>query len=71
MKTNAATATANVMTQSWLTLEEIANDLRLPLSTIYQWRTVGRGPKGIKVGKHVRVSRREYDAWLQALSLAA
>ena len=53
-----------------MTLEEIAKELRIPLSTIYQWRTAGRGPKGIKIGKHVRVSRSAYEEWLRALDTA-
>ncbi len=51
----------------WLTSEWIANDLQVPLSTWYQWRSAGKGPKAIKVGKHVRVRRRDYERWLETL----
>jgi excisionase family DNA binding protein len=54
----------------WLTSEWIANDLQVPLSTWYQWRSAGKGPKAIKVGKHVRVRRRDYEAWLATLAEA-
>lgn len=54
----------------WLTSEWIANDLHVPLSTWYQWRSAGKGPRAIKVGKHVRVRRRDYEAWLDTLSEA-
>ena len=36
----------------WLTSEWIANDLQVPLGTWYQWRSAGKGPKAIEVGKH-------------------
>ena len=62
-----ATSSTTTTGSSWLTLDEIAADLRIPLSTIYQWRTAGRGPKGIKVGKHIRVGRAAYETWLASL----
>lgn len=55
----------------WLTSEWIANDLQVPLNTWYQWRSAGKGPKAIKVGKHVRVRRRDYESWLASLAEAA
>ncbi len=51
----------------WLTSEWIANDLKVPLSTWYQWRSAGKGPRAIKVGKHVRVRRNDYEDWLTTL----
>lgn len=52
----------------WLTSEWIANDLQVPLSTYYQWRSAGKGPRGIKVGKYVRVRRGDYEEWLESLA---
>ncbi|WP_233495612.1 AlpA family transcriptional regulator [Geodermatophilus sp. TF02-6] len=48
----------------WLTLEAIADELGVPLGTVYNWRTKGTGPVGYTVGKHVRVRRSDLDAWL-------
>ncbi len=47
-----------------LTLPQVADYLGVPLQSVYQWRTRGEGPRGIKVGRHVRVGRSDLDAWL-------
>ena len=47
-----------------LTLPQVADHLGVPLQTVYQWRTRGEGPRGIKVGRHVRVRRSDLNAWL-------
>lgn len=48
----------------WLSLEDIAEDLGVPVASLYQWRTKRTGPVGVKVGRHVRVRRSEYERWL-------
>lgn len=50
--------------QDWLSARWIADDLGVPISTYYQWRSAGKAPKSIKVGKYVRVRRKDYEAWL-------
>ncbi len=55
----------------WLSPKWITEDLQVPLSTWYQWRSAGKGPKAIKVGKHVRVRRKDYEAWLATLADSA
>jgi excisionase family DNA binding protein len=46
---------------------DLAAYLRLPsVQTIYQWRTRGYGPPGVKVGKHVRYRLTDVDAWLES-----
>jgi excisionase family DNA binding protein len=40
--------------------QQLADYLGVPLATVYRWRYEGTGPRGIKVGKHVRYRRR---AW--------
>ena len=47
-----------------LTLSQVADYLGVPLQSVYQWRTRGEGPRGIRVGRHVRVRRSDLDAWL-------
>lgn len=47
-----------------LTLKEVAELLDVSTNTIYYWRWQGTGPKGHKVGKHVRYRRSDIDAWL-------
>jgi hypothetical protein len=35
-----------------------------PKQTIYKWRTMGEGPWGFRVGKHLRYDWRNVEAWL-------
>jgi excisionase family DNA binding protein len=47
-----------------LTVEELAELLQVPRATVYQWRSTGRGPRGVRVGRHVRYRRAEVERWL-------
>ncbi len=49
-----------------LTLNQIAAYLGVPIATLYQWRHRGEGPRGIKVGGHVRVRESELERYLDA-----
>ena len=55
----------HTVTDEYLTLTEIAVTLRVPLATVRGWRLAGTGPKGIRVGKHIRVRRADFEAWLK------
>jgi excisionase family DNA binding protein len=46
-----------------VTPQELADELRVPLNTIWQWRTRGTGPASFKVGRHVRYRRSEINRW--------
>ncbi|MDQ2755844.1 MAG: helix-turn-helix domain-containing protein [Actinomycetota bacterium] len=35
-------------------IDDLAAYLGVPKQTIYAWRTTGYGPKGIRIGKHLR-----------------
>jgi excisionase family DNA binding protein len=48
----------------WLSLDDIAEELGIPLRTIYAQRSRGIGPRGYRIGKHVRVRRSDLDTWL-------
>lgn len=52
--------------QQLMTLPDVAEYLGVPLQTLYAWRSRGDAPRGIKVGKHVRVRRSELERWLEA-----
>jgi excisionase family DNA binding protein len=52
-------------TPNYLTVEELAEELRLPVQTIYAWRYKGAGPRSLKVGRHVRYRRSDVDQWLE------
>jgi len=51
-------------TDEWLSLQQIADELGVPLRTLYGQRSQGIGPRGYRLGKHVRVKRVDLDAWL-------
>lgn len=48
----------------WLSPTEICRELQIPLPTFYQWRSRGIGPHAYKIGRHVRVSRADLEAWI-------
>lgn len=47
---------------------ELADYFRVPLASVYRWRVTGTGPRGIRIGKHVRYRRADVEAWLEANS---
>lgn len=47
---------------------ELAEYLKMPVKTIYNWRSAGEGPRGIRVGRHVRYRQTDVDAWLDRLA---
>lgn len=42
----------------------MAEWLGVPIATVYQWRTKGYGPKGVKIGRHVRYRLSDVESWL-------
>lgn len=45
------------------TVDDVSAYLGVPRKTIYAWRTAGKGPKGFRVGKHLRWHLRTVFAW--------
>ncbi|WP_420037928.1 helix-turn-helix transcriptional regulator [Streptomyces sp. cg28] len=56
---------------TWVSVEDLAEELQIPKSTIYGWKTRGLGPQWIRVGKHLRARRSDVDTWLDSLNAAA
>lgn len=52
------------MDTEFLTVEEVAEYLRLPLSTVYKLVQDKRLP-GFKVGKHWRFRRETFELWIK------
>lgn len=48
--------------------ERLSAFLDVPVNTLYQWRSRGTGPKGRRVGKHLRYLREDVYAWVRGLS---
>lgn len=51
-------------------IDEVANYLGVPKQTIYGWRQTGYGPKGFRVGKHLRWRAGTVIAWTLGLERA-
>ena len=48
----------------WLTVDELSAEIKVPVSTLYGWRSRGEGPRGHRWGRHVRFARRDVDEWI-------
>jgi excisionase family DNA binding protein len=53
--------------EALLAPEEVARFLGIPLKTLYQWRYKGVGPRGLRIGRHVRYRPADVDAWLREM----
>jgi excisionase family DNA binding protein len=51
--------------EDFLSPQELADYLNVPLATVYRWRHLQEGPRGHRVGRHVRFRRSEVEAWLE------
>ncbi len=49
-----------------ITPAELADYLGIPVKTLRQWRYLGTGPDGLRVGRHVRYKPTAVRAWLDA-----
>jgi excisionase family DNA binding protein len=48
-----------------MTIAELSAMLGVPIGTLYGWRHRGEGPRGYRVGRHVRYRRSNVEAWLE------
>ena len=48
---------------AYYTAPELAQRYKVSLDTIRKWRVIGYGPKGVRMGKHVRFPRAEVERW--------
>jgi len=56
-----------MMPKLW-TVQDVADYLGVPITTLYQWRTQGYGPAARKVGKHLRYKPEDVMAWFDAIT---
>ncbi len=47
-----------------LSIEELAEYLDIPVSTIRDWRTDGKGPRAIRLGGRLRFAVSDVQTWL-------
>jgi len=50
-----------------LSAQDLALYLEVPVKTIYTWRHRNTGPRGFRVGKHLRFRWRDIESWLAEL----
>jgi excisionase family DNA binding protein len=43
----------------------LADLFGIPLRTVYNWRNRAVGPRGYRIGRHVRYRRSDVEAWLE------
>lgn len=44
--------------------DDVAKYLSIPVRTLAIWRQQGKGPKFYKIGRHVRYSWTDIEAWI-------
>ncbi|MFJ3100949.1 helix-turn-helix transcriptional regulator [Streptomyces sp. NPDC086835] len=50
----------------FLTPVDLADLLGVPVETVYQWRRKDTGPRGFRVGRHLRFDPEDVRAWVQS-----
>lgn len=50
-----------------LSVRDLAAYLGVPVTTIYDWRVDGKGPCGLRVGRHVKFTQADVIAWLDSI----
>lgn len=58
------------MAENLMTVQELADYVGVPRSTVYQWNYAGTGPRFIRVGKYTRYRRSDVDDWLAERSVS-
>lgn len=53
-----------------MSIDDLSDYLGIPVNTLYQWRTKGYGPRGIRIGKHVRYRPHDVECWLGERAVA-
>ncbi|WP_375406005.1 helix-turn-helix domain-containing protein [uncultured Amnibacterium sp.] len=48
-----------------LDVSELAEYFGVPVSTVYDWRTNGKGPAAYRVGKHLKFAVSDGRAWVE------
>lgn len=51
----------------YLTPSDVAALLGVPIETVCQWRRKRTGPRGFRVGRHLRYDPADVRAWVESL----
>lgn len=49
-----------------ISVDELSEYLGIPVRTIYDWRLTGHGPRGLRVGRHLKFAVSDVAAWVDA-----
>ena len=52
----------------YLTPEDVAELLAVPVQTLYQWRRKRTGPPAFRVGRHLRYDPAQLHIWVASLT---
>ncbi|WP_328536450.1 helix-turn-helix transcriptional regulator [Streptomyces sp. NBC_00344] len=58
---------ARTLPNRYLTPIDLADLLGVPVETVYQWRRKHTGPRGFRVGRHLRFDPEDVRAWVATL----
>jgi excisionase family DNA binding protein len=58
---------ARALPERFLTPVDLADLLGIPVETVYQWRRKNTGPRGFRVGRHLRFHPEDVRAWVSSL----
>ncbi|MFD9431512.1 helix-turn-helix domain-containing protein [Streptomyces sp. NPDC060002] len=50
----------------YLTPADLADLLGVPVETVYQWRRKQTGPRGFRVGRHLRFDPEDVRVWVES-----
>ncbi|MFF3496310.1 helix-turn-helix transcriptional regulator [Streptomyces sp. NPDC002795] len=56
----------HALPERYLTPVDVADLLGVPVETVYQWRRKRTGPKGFRVGRHLRFDPADVRAWVES-----
>lgn len=54
-----------------MSVQQVAELLQVPATTIYQWRHQGEGPQPMRVGKYLRFDPADVASWIEARKVKA
>jgi len=50
--------------REWLSVDDLAAWIGVPVKTIYAWRHRGVGPRAATLGRHLKFRRSDVEAWI-------
>jgi excisionase family DNA binding protein len=56
--------TVRRLPERYLTPDDVAEIFDVPKETVYQWRRKRTGPRGFRVGRHLRYDPDDIRAWV-------